>query len=104
MQLIEAQEWLRGERSMANEYRSAPGEWVDRESALARADAAMTEQAYWIVRAHREGLVNAQQDRCSYHRPAHSNGVVRPPDPPDWCVLPAGHDGEHRMWSTARHG
>lgn len=57
MQLVEAEEWLRGERSGANFFRSTAAEPHEREAALARADAAMTEQAYWIVRAHREGLV-----------------------------------------------
>lgn len=49
--------WLRGERSSWNE-RCNIGE--DHNHALAesaREDAAETERAYWIVRAHKEGLV-----------------------------------------------
>lgn len=54
MSLEEALAWLRGERSMTNVVPQAPFEtWQER---IARADAAMTEQAYWTVRAHREGL------------------------------------------------
>ena len=43
--------WLNGERSMVNMLH-------DEQShvRVAQADAAMMEQAYWIVRAHKEGL------------------------------------------------
>ena len=48
----EALEWLRGERSMCNIVLQHPIEtWQER---TARTNAAMTEQAYWIVRAHKE--------------------------------------------------
>ncbi len=51
----EAVSWLKGERSVTN-YRQIPN---DEQShvRVAQEDAAMTEQAYWIVRAHKEGLV-----------------------------------------------
>ncbi len=55
MNYKEALEWLKGKRSMTNIL-----ECEDTNSwniAIAQADAAMTEQAYWIVRAHKEGLV-----------------------------------------------
>lgn len=55
MELTEALAWLRGERSMTNIIPQEPLEtWQVR---IAQADAAATEQAYWIVRANREGLM-----------------------------------------------
>lgn len=55
MSYDEALAWLRGERSTANYWRSFGLD--DREVHLARNDAAMCEQAYWVVRAHHEGLM-----------------------------------------------
>jgi len=61
MNLTEAIEWLNGERSWNNKHHGlqhhGPTALGDREVNIARDDAATTEQAYWIVRAHREGLV-----------------------------------------------
>jgi len=55
MDYEEAKAWLCGERSMTNIIPQDPFEtWVVR---TAQADAAMTQQAYWIVRAHDDGLV-----------------------------------------------
>ncbi len=55
MDYEEALAWLRGERSTINyAYGNDPGESQER---AARQDAGMTEQAYWVVRAHNEGLV-----------------------------------------------
>ena len=55
MKLEEAREWLHGQRSIVNLIMPDPLEtWVGR---TAEADAAMTQQAYWIVRAHNEGLL-----------------------------------------------
>lgn len=55
MDLKEAREWLLGERSMVNSVPQFPLEtWQERISAT---DAAMTQQAYWVVKAHNEGLV-----------------------------------------------
>jgi len=55
MDYTEALAWLRGERSMCNIVAQDPYEtWQVR---IAQADAAMTQQAYWIVRARGEGLV-----------------------------------------------
>ena len=50
----EALAWLRGERSSVNWMQ---GKQDVRSVAAARYDAAATEQAYWIVRAHHEQLV-----------------------------------------------
>lgn len=52
MQIEEALEWLDGKRSMTNMIPQHPFEtWQGR---IAEADAAMTQQAYWIVKAHME--------------------------------------------------
>jgi len=52
MSYEEAVEWLRGQRSMTNIVPDYPQEtWAVR---IAQADAAMTQQAYWIVKAHDE--------------------------------------------------
>lgn len=51
----EAREWLTGQRSMTNQVPPEPREsWLVR---IAQADAAMLEQAYWTLRAHKEGLI-----------------------------------------------
>lgn len=50
MKLEEALAWLRGERSSVN--------WLDQPTAQ-QYDAAATQEAYWVVRAHSEGLVAA---------------------------------------------
>lgn len=52
MRLEEALAWLRGERSGTNYLPVTE----DRNVTVACYDAAMTQQAYWIVRAHKEGL------------------------------------------------
>ena len=58
MRYYEAIEWLRGERSMINTVPQEPLEtWQER---IARADTAMTEQAYWIVKAHADKLLTRQ--------------------------------------------
>ena len=55
MKYKEALSWLKGERSMTNIVPSQPIEtWQVR---IAEADAAMTQQAYWIVKAHVDGLL-----------------------------------------------
>ena len=55
MTLDEALAWLRGERSLTNIVPQHPHEtWLVR---IAEADAAATQQAYWIARAHAEGLL-----------------------------------------------
>ncbi len=52
----EAIAWLRGERSMTNVIPQDPREtWQVR---ISQADAAMTQQAYWVVKAYKEGLVD----------------------------------------------
>lgn len=48
----EARKWLSGERSTINEVCQEPLEtWTVR---VAQADAAMIEQAFWILKAHKE--------------------------------------------------
>lgn len=52
MDFDEAVEWLNGKRSMTNLIPQDPFEtWQVR---IAEADAAMTQQAYWIVKAHED--------------------------------------------------
>ena len=55
MSYEEALAWLKGERSTIN-YTDAGTPEQSRINS-AEKDASMTEQAYWIVRAHKEGLV-----------------------------------------------
>ncbi len=51
----EALEWINGTRSMTNIVPQHPYEtWAER---ITRADAAMVEQSYWILRAYKEGLL-----------------------------------------------
>jgi hypothetical protein len=52
----EAMEWFEGKRSMTNSLSSPDSNlW---QVQTAQADAAMMEQAYWVLRAHKEGLIN----------------------------------------------
>ena len=52
MNFKEAIEWLKGERSMCNNVPQEPFEtWQVR---IAEADAAMVQQAYWVVKAYDE--------------------------------------------------
>lgn len=51
----EAIEWLKGNRTMGNNVTCDPlSTWLGR---IAEADAAMLQQAYWVVRAHKEKLI-----------------------------------------------
>ena len=55
MSYEEAVEWLLGKRSSTNCIPQDPLEtWQAR---IAETDAFSTQQAYWIVKAHKEGLV-----------------------------------------------
>lgn len=54
----EALAWLRGERSICNQVPQYPIETL--QERIARADAAMTEQAYWTIRAYKEGLIEKE--------------------------------------------
>ncbi len=55
MSYEEAVEWLKGKRSMCNTIQGdQDGSWLVR---VAQADAAMTQQAYWIVKAWSENIV-----------------------------------------------
>ena len=59
MDLKEAREWLKGERSMMNIIPQDPHE--TRLMRIACADAACTKQAYYIAKAYEEGLVGASR-------------------------------------------
>jgi hypothetical protein len=55
MDLQEANEWLQGRRSMINSIPQQPLDtWIVR---IAEANSNMIQCAYWIARAHNEGLV-----------------------------------------------
>lgn len=57
MKYEEAIAWLRGERSMTNMIQSSADTncpWIVQ---TAQADAAATQQAYWVVKAHNEGMI-----------------------------------------------
>jgi len=57
MDFKEAKSWLNNERSMTNLIPSDPQGTL--EVRIAQADAAMIQQAYWIMKAHIEGLLNS---------------------------------------------
>ena len=61
MDYKEAVEWLKGNRSMTNiiPQGSSFDTWSVR---VAQADAAMVQQAYWIVKAHKELKCNQEQN------------------------------------------
>jgi hypothetical protein len=55
MDIKEARAWINGERSTINFMPQDPFDtWNVR---IAQADAALTQQAYWIVKAHEDGLI-----------------------------------------------
>ena len=55
MKYDEAVEWIKGKRSMINEVPQNPIKtWALR---IAETDAAMVYQAYWILKAYKEGLI-----------------------------------------------
>jgi hypothetical protein len=60
MDYIEAIAWLNGERSMCNQFYHNASESENADLLTAQADAAKTQQAYWIVRARHEGLTEQQ--------------------------------------------
>ena len=63
MDYQEAVEWLNGNRSMTNIIPQDPFEtWLVR---IAEADAAMTQQAYWIVKAHKDANKRMQSTPTS---------------------------------------
>jgi len=57
----EAEQWLKGNKTMHNHF-----EWFDnaRDTVLCvEADAHMMEQAYWVLKAHKEKLIGEENDR-----------------------------------------
>jgi len=61
MDYAEALEWLKGNRSLTNVIPFNPRHtWIIR---IAQADAAQTEQAYWIVRAYQDLKILRQEKR-----------------------------------------
>lgn len=60
MDIAEAKAWLRGERSHTNLLMQVEGPQTRAETLtqIEQADAASAEHAYWVLRAHRDGLVD----------------------------------------------
>ena len=58
MDYIEAIAWLKGERSTCNTYFHSGCNSNESNLLTAKADAAMTEQAYWVAKAHTENLTS----------------------------------------------
>ena len=56
MDKAEAIEWLEGKRSMANAG-LIPWDSDTWHARVAQTDAAKTEQAYWVLRAYKDGLI-----------------------------------------------
>lgn len=55
MDVKEAREWISGNRSTTNMIPKEPREsWLVR---IAQADAYCTEEAYWILKAEKDGLI-----------------------------------------------
>lgn len=57
MDLKEAKAWMSGERSTINHHLDNTQNRGEDLVNCAREDAALTEQAYWVLKAHREGLM-----------------------------------------------
>ena len=56
MDYKEATEWMKGNRSTCNTFFGNMQENVQAELLTAQTDSAMVQQAYWILRAHKEQL------------------------------------------------
>ena len=56
MDYEESLAWLKGERSMCNLFLTMCDKNENANLITAQADAAMCQQAYWVVRAHKENL------------------------------------------------
>jgi len=62
MNIDEARAWLNGERSTTNYMPQDPFEtWAVR---IAQADAAMIQQAYWVLKARDDGLLKSNSVIC----------------------------------------
>ena len=59
-------EWINGKRDMCNIVDNHPME--TREERVERANAAMKEQAYWVIRAYREGLLGGDMKLSEQQR------------------------------------
>ena len=59
MMVDEAYEWINGNRTMTNLIPQDPfATWQVR---ISEADAAMMQQAYWILRAHSDGIIRQKE-------------------------------------------
>ena len=57
MDYNEALEWIKGERSLTDFMQQYAMDMGECQVRIAQADAAMIQQAYWVLRAHKEELV-----------------------------------------------
>jgi len=60
MDVEEAKAWMRGERSTVNHHLGQASNRGEDLVSCAREDAALTEQAYWVLKAHHEGLIEKE--------------------------------------------
>ena len=58
MTYSEALEWLKGNRSNINSILNTTDDRPHEFAMITQADAGSVQEAYWIVRAHREGIVD----------------------------------------------
>lgn len=61
MDAEEARQWFLGNRSTHNSF-----DWIDKSkdiAACAQADAGMLEKAYWVLKAHKEGLIRESDNK-----------------------------------------
>jgi hypothetical protein len=61
MSLKEALEWIRGERSSLNYMPRDPEDTYH--VRIAQTDAAMIQQAYYVLKAHKEGLLTVTNEQ-----------------------------------------
>ena len=54
MNATEAKEWLEGNRSTCNHFYETASSTENAEVLTAQADAARTQQAYWVIKAYKE--------------------------------------------------
>jgi hypothetical protein len=64
MEYEEAIEWLKGKRSTCNLYYESAGADENAELLSTQADAAMMQQAYFVLKAHSENLIDNKEESC----------------------------------------
>ena len=78
MDYKEAIDWFDGDRSMTNIIPSDPHEtWIAR---IAEADAAMMQQAYWFLKAHKEKLLQDDEPYGTCGFCGNDGAITKDPD------------------------